>query len=314
MSKNIIIIAGPTASGKTELGIALAKKINGEVVSADSMQIYKYMDIGTAKPTKEEMDGIQHHMIDIVFPDEEFSVALYRRMAGECINDILNRGKIPIVIGGTGLYINSLTYNLDFTETSVDKEYREHLTALAREKGKEYVHQMLKDIDPESYNRLYPNDLKRVIRALEVYKNTGKTISQYQRESRQKPIEYNIAYFALTMDRSRLYERINIRVDRMFEAGLIDEVKMLRRMGYTRDLTSMQAIGYKEVYDYLDGLYTLDEVKDIIKQGTRRYAKRQLTWFRKDTRVNWIDLDKLDTKEEIIQNIIKYAEGKFRGI
>lgn len=314
MSKNIIIIAGPTASGKTELGIALAKKINGEVVSADSMQIYKYMDIGTAKPTKEEMDGIQHHMIDIVFPDEEFSVALYRRMAGECINDILSRGKIPIVIGGTGLYINSLTYNLDFTETSVDKEYREYLTSLAREKGKEYVHQMLKDIDPESYNRLYPNDLKRVIRALEVYKNTGKTISQYQRESRKKPIEYNIAYFALTMDRNRLYERINTRVDRMFEAGLIDEVKMLRRMGYTRDLTSMQAIGYKEVYDYLDGLYTLDEVKDIIKQGTRRYAKRQLTWFRKDTRVNWIDLDKLDTKEEIIQNIIKYAEGKFRKI
>jgi tRNA dimethylallyltransferase len=314
MNKNIIIIAGPTASGKTDIGIRLAKAIDGEIISADSMQIYKYMNIGTAKPTLDEREGIPHHMIDVVFPDQEFSVALFRKLAGEYIDDIINRGKVPIVLGGTGLYINSLTYSLDFTEASEDKEYRTFLMDLADQEGKEYVHSMLRERDPEAYERLFPNDLKRVIRALEVYKATGKTISQSQRESKERPIEYNPAYFALTMDRKRLYDRINLRVDKMFDSGLIEEVKMLRNMGYSRELTSMQGIGYKEVFDYLDKSMTLEEIKSIIKQSTRRYAKRQLTWFRREYRIKWIDLDKLDTIEEIIQNIINFTEGVFNKL
>lgn len=311
MKKNIVIIAGPTASGKTELGISLAKAIDGEIISADSMQIYKYMNIGTAKPTSIEMNGVPHHMIDIVFPDEEFSVALFRRLAGEYIDDITSRGKVPIILGGTGLYINSLTHNLDFSEAPENKELREFLANIAAEKGNEYVHEMLRNVDQESYNRLFPNDLKRVIRALEVFKITGKTISEVQKESREKPIDFNLAYFALSMDRNRLYDRVNLRVDKMFQFGLLEEVIMLREMGYGRDLKSIQGIGYKEVYDYLDGMFTLDEVKNIIKQSTRNYAKRQLTWFRRDERINWIDLDKLDRVEEILQNIISYVEGVF---
>ncbi|SEF47017.1 tRNA dimethylallyltransferase [Caloramator fervidus] len=314
MKKNIVIIAGPTASGKTAIGIEVAKRINGEVVSADSMQIYKYMDIGSAKPTKEEMQGIPHHMIDIIDPKQEFSVALYREMAVKCIDDIIDRGKVPIVVGGTGLYINSLTYPLDFTETAKDEEYRKYLQKLAEEKGNKYVHEMLKEVDPESYERLHVNDLKRIIRALEVYKNTGKPISEFQKESKKKEIDYNIAYIGLIMDREKLYERINKRVDKMFEQGLIEEVKRLKEMGYTRDMISMQGIGYKEVFDYLDGYLTLDEVKDIIKQNTRRYAKRQLTWFRREDRIRWFNLDEYNNIDEVVDDIIKYIEGKFKKI
>ncbi|QCX32314.1 tRNA (adenosine(37)-N6)-dimethylallyltransferase MiaA [Caloramator sp. E03] len=310
MKKDIVIITGPTASGKTEISIELAKRINGEIVSADSMQIYKYMDIGSAKPTLEEMQGIPHYMIDIVDPKEEFSVALYRKMAGECIDNIIKRGKVPIVVGGTGLYINSLTYPLDFTNTANDKEYRLYLQGLAEEYGGEHIHLMLKEVDIETANRLHPNDIKRIIRALEVYKNTGKTMSEYQKESKNKPIEYNIAYIGLYMDRQKLYDRINKRVDKMFEKGLIEEVKKLKEMGYNKNMTSMQGIGYKEVLDYLDGLYTLDETIDIIKQSTRRYAKRQLTWFRRENRIYWIDLDNFNSLDEILENIIFYIESK----
>ncbi|MCX7884487.1 MAG: tRNA (adenosine(37)-N6)-dimethylallyltransferase MiaA [Caloramator sp.] len=311
MKKNVIIIAGPTASGKTSLSIELSKRIDGEIVSADSMQIYKYMDIGSAKPTIDEMQGIPHHMIDIIKPEEEFSVALYRQKAGECIDDIISRGKKPIVVGGTGLYINSITYPLDFTNTAQDKEYRSYLQKLAENFGGEYIHNMLKEVDIESAARLHPNDIKRIIRALEVYKNTGKTMTEYKLESKLKDIEYNFAYMGLYMDRQKLYDRINKRVDEMFEKGLVDEVKKLKEMGYNKNMTSMQGIGYKEVFDYLDGLYTLDEVKDIIKQNTRRYAKRQLTWFRREERIHWIDIDKFNNTDEILENMIYYIESKF---
>lgn len=311
MKKNIVIIAGPTASGKTLLSIELAKRLNGEIISADSMQIYKYMNIGSAKPSMKEREGIPHHLMDVVEPDEEFSVALFRKLAGECIDNIILRNKLPIITGGTGLYINSLTKSLDFTEAAGDSEYREELLSLAQKKGGEFIFEMLKDIDPESYARLHVNDTKRIIRALEVYKHTGKTISQYQRESKERDIEYNLAYFCLTMDRQKLYDRINKRVDLMFDAGLVDEVRRLKEMGYNRHMVSMQGIGYKEVLDYLDGLCSLDEVKDIIKQSSRRYAKRQLTWFRRDERIKWIDIDKYCSIEEIISDIIDIIEGKF---
>ncbi len=314
MKKNLVIIAGPTASGKTAISLEIAKRLNGEIISADSMQIYKYMDIGTAKITEDEKQGIPHYMIDVVDPSEEFSVALFREKAGKYIDDITSRGKLPIVVGGTGLYINSLTYALDFSDGSEDKEYRDYLESVATEKGKEYVHEMLKEVDKESYERLFPNDLKRVIRALEVYKLTGKTISQVQKESREKDIEYNLAYIALNMNRETLYQRINKRVDIMFENGLVDEVKSLLSKGYTKDMTSMQAIGYKEVLDYFDGKVTLDEIKDIIKQSSRRYAKRQLTWFRKDKRVKWFEIDKFEDSKEALENIVEYIEGEFASL
>lgn len=311
MDKNIVIIAGPTASGKTAFGIEAAKRLNGEIISADSMQIYKYMDIGTAKPSKDEMKGIVHHMMDVVYPDEEFSVALFRRMAGELIDDIISRGKLPIIVGGTGLYINSLTHPLDFTKVAYDTDYRDYLNELAKANGSSYIHEMLKKVDYESYLRLHPNDTKRIIRALEVYKNTGKTISEYQKESKQGEIEYNIAYIGLTMDRAKLYSNINKRVDKMFEMNLIDEVKKLQEMGYNKNMNSMQGIGYKEIFDYISGNYTLEEVKDIIKQSSRRYAKRQLTWFRREKQIYWVNLDNFDSFNKALENIVAYIEGKF---
>lgn len=312
--KNLIIIAGPTASGKTALGIELAKRFNGEVVSADSMQIYKYMNIGTAKPDSEEMQGIVHHMIDVIEPDRDFSVALYKEMAGKAIDDIIMRGKTPIVVGGTGLYISSLTQPMDFSENSSDESYRTELWALAEKHGNNYVHEMLKDIDPISYERLFPNDVKRVVRALEVFKLTGKTISELQEESKKLPVEYNSACIVLTMDRKKLYDRINHRVDIMFQKGLIEEVKSLQEMGYSRKSTAMQGIGYKEVLDYLDSNASLEETLDIIKQSSRRYAKRQLTWFRKDSSAKWVDLDEFTNYEDLIKNIINIIEGKLKLI
>jgi tRNA dimethylallyltransferase len=258
------------------------------------------------------MKGIPHYMMDIIYPHEEFSVALFRERAAKYIDDIISRSKIPVIAGGTGLYINSLTYPLDFTKTPEDKDYRESLLKLAQEKGNDFVHELLKEVDPDSYNRLYPNDTKRIIRALEVYKNTGKTISEYQKESRQRDIEYNIAYIGLTMDRQKLYNRINLRVDKMFDSGLVEEVKNLKKMGYNKGMPSMQGIGYKEIFDYLDGIYTLEEVREVIKQNTRRYAKRQLTWFRRDERIHWVNIDEFDSLDEMIKNILDYIEGKLK--
>lgn len=306
--KKLLIIAGPTAVGKTEISINVAKRLNGEIVSADSMQIYKYMDIGSAKISDAEMQGVSHYLIDIIEPHESFTVADYKSNAESSIDAIINKGKHPMVVGGTGLYINSLIYNYTFTEAAKDEEYRKKLEQLAEEKGKEYVHEMLKDVDVESYNRLYPNDLKRVVRALEVHKITGKTISEFTANENIYDIPYDINYYVLTMDRAKLYERINKRVDIMLQSGLIDEVIKLKEMGYNSNMQSMKGIGYKEILYYLEGKISLDEAVEMIKQGTRNYAKRQLTWFRKDERVTWIDKDKFMSDNEIIDFIVKDAK------
>lgn len=308
--KDLFILAGPTAVGKTDISIKLAKKLNGEIISADSMQIYKYMDVGSAKITKKEMQGVTHHLIDIIEPHQSFNVSEYKKLAKEAVDDITRRGKLPMLVGGTGLYINSLIFNYDFTEAKVDDNYRDCLQRLAEEKGKEYVHSLLKEVDIESYERLYPNDLKRVIRALEVYRLTGKTMSQFNKENDIYDIPYNVHYFVLTMDRSVLYERINKRVDIMVDNGLIEEVKKLKGMGYTEDMQSMKGIGYKEILYYLEGKISLDEAIYLIKKGSRNYAKRQLTWFRKDQRVHWIDKDQFENEEDIVSYIV----DKFNGL
>lgn len=286
--KDLIVITGPTASGKTALSVELAKRLDGEIVNADSMQIYKYMDIGTAKPDMEERQGITHHLIDIVNPDEQFSVARYCECAKEVIDDIHKRGKIPVMVGGTGLYVDSLVNNIQFSEIEPDEDYRNEMENLADEKGKEYIYKMLEDIDPESASKIKVADRKRIIRALEVYHLTGKTITWYNQQSRCVPSPYNTTMFAIDVDREALYDKINRRVDIMIAKGLVDEVKKIMGMGIQRDATSMQAIGYKEIVEYLEGYITLDEAIDKIKQGSRRYAKRQLTWFRRNEKIHWI--------------------------
>ena len=310
MLPKICILAGPTAVGKTEISLALARSLCGEIISADSAQVYKYMDIGTAKLKEEEMQGIKHYMIDEVTPDMDFSVAQFREKAELYIRDINDRGKLPIITGGTGLYINSLLNNLDFTDSISDEEYRREMQETAQVKGTEYVHAMLEAVDPASYRRLHPNDLRRVIRALEVYKHTGRPISYFQEESRKQPPRYDFAYITLTMDRRKLYERIEQRVDKMMASGLVEEVEGLINKGYGRELNSMQALGYKEIADYLHGLVTKDEAVRILKRDTRHYAKRQLTWFRGDKRVYWVNVDSFFRKEAIVENIIRYIAGK----
>ena len=303
MKKKLLVLAGPTAVGKTELSIKLAKELNGEIISTDSMQIYKYMDIGSAKITKEEMDGVPHHMIDIVLPNQEFSVAEYKQMAKKCIDDIISRGKLPILTGGTGLYINALTCNMSFTEAKKDEKYRLELEHLAEDNGDEYVHAMLREIDPISYKNIHANNRKRVIRALEVYKVTGKPFSSYNLGDDMYKSDYDVCYIVLNMNRARLYERINRRVDIMIEKGLIDECINLKKMGYTSNMQSMQGIGYKEVLNYLDGNIPLDITIDMIKQGSRNYAKRQLSWFRRDPRAVFLDKDIME-EDEIFRKIV----------
>ena len=297
MKNKVLIIAGPTAVGKTNLSIELAKKLNGEIVSTDSMQIYKYMDIGSAKITKEEMDGVKHHMIDVVDPDTPFSVAEYKNLASKCIEDIISRGKLPILVGGTGLYINALTCNMDFTEAESDIEYRKELEELADKYGNEYIHKMLKDIDEKSYNDIHYNNRKRVIRALEVYKLTNKPFSSFNIGDELYNGPYDVKYFVLNMDREKLYDRINLRVDIMIKNGLIEECIRLKNMGYTSSMQSMQGIGYKEIFYYLENKISLNEAIELIKKGSRNYAKRQLTWFRRDPRAIFLDKDTLDEKE-----------------
>lgn len=302
--EDLLILSGPTGIGKTDISIIIAKKINGEIISADSMQIYRHMDIGSAKISLEEMQGIPHHLIDILEPSEEFSAAQYKQLAKDTITELTFKGKYPMLVGGTGLYINSLIFNYEFIGAYKDVEYRKYLETLASEKGKSFVHEMLKNVDIDSYERLYPNDLKRVIRALEVFKLTGKTISEFNENQDIYNIPYNINYFVLNMERDKLYNRINRRVDIMLENGLVDEVIKLKDMGYNSNMQSMKGIGYKEILYYLEGKISLEEAVDIIKQGSRNYAKRQLTWFRKDKRVNWIDKDKFKSDDEIAEFII----------
>ena len=303
MKKKILVIGGPTAVGKTELSIELAKRLNGEIISADSMQIYKYMDIGSAKVSKEEMNGVVHHLIDVVDPSINFSVADYKEQGEKTIKEIISRGKLPIIVGGTGLYINSLTCNMNFTEAEKDEEYRKELDKLANKHGNNYIHEMLKEIDPISYKEIHANNRKRVIRALEVYKLTGNPFSSYNAGEDFYKSEYDVYYYVLTMDREKLYERINLRVDIMMEKGLLEECIKLKEMGYTSSMQSMQGIGYKEILYYLEGNVKLQEAINMIKQGSRNYAKRQLTWFRRDPRVTFLDKDKL-SYVEILEKVI----------
>jgi len=308
MKQKLLVIGGPTAVGKTDLSIKLAENLNGEIISADSMQIYKYMDIGSAKVTKDEMNGIKHYLIDIIKPDIPFSVADFKQFGEEALEKIIHNGKFPIISGGTGLYINSLTCNMTFTEAEKDESYRDYLENLALEKGNEYIHGMLKDVDPISYKEIHANNRKRVIRALEVFKLTSKPFSSYNAGLDFYNSDYDVYYYVLTMDRQKLYDRINKRVDLMMEKGLLNECIRLKEMGYNSDIQSMQGIGYKEILYYLEGRITLAEAVDMIKQGSRNYAKRQLTWFRRDKRCIFLDKDSMSDNEildKVINDIIK---------
>ena len=307
MNNKILVLAGPTAVGKTALSIELAKKLNGEIISTDSMQIYKYMDIGSAKITTEEMDGIKHHMIDVTTPDKPFSVVDFKNMAQPIIDDLLSKDKLPILTGGTGLYINALTCNMNFTDATNDEAYRLELEELAKEHGDIYIHNMLKEIDPVSYESIHPNNRKRVIRALEVYKVTNKPFSSFNAGEDFYKSKYDVHYYVLNMDREKLYQRINKRVDIMFEKGLLNEYIKLKENGYNSLMQAMQGIGYKEVLMYLENSISLEEATEMIKQGSRNYAKRQLTWFRKDPRAIFLNKDELSDEEiiNIITNDIK---------
>lgn len=286
--QKVIVIGGPTASGKTGLSIELAKQINGEIVSCDSMQIYKDMTIGTAKPTPEEMQGIQHYLIDFVSPEERYSVADYKRDATNAIKEILAKGKVPIVVGGTGLYLESLIYGIEYNEIEVDMEYRKELEQIEQEEGLEKLYQMAEAIDKEAMQKISHNDRKRICRVLEIYHSTGKTKTELEKESRKNGPEFDYILFGINMDREKLYDRINRRVDIMLEDGLIEEVKNLIHK-YHDFPTAMQGLGYKEVVEYLNGITTKEEMIEKIKMETRRYAKRQLTWFRKYKDIIWIN-------------------------
>lgn len=309
MNKPLIVIAGPTAVGKTNLSIQLAKSIQGEIISADSMQIYRYMDIGTAKITKAEMEGIPHYLIDEINPDEEFSVALYKERAEYYIEKILSNNKIPILAGGTGFYINSVIDDLQFSQAEIDYEFRKELERQAQEYGNLFVHNQLKENDPISAERIHPNNLKRVIRAIEVFRQTGKPLSSHEILQKEKSLRYNLLYFGLTRDRSELYSRIDARVDLMTKQGLVGEVKSLLEKGYSSSLVSMQGLGYKEIISYLEGDISLDEAIYILKRDTRHYAKRQLTWFRRDQRIHWLNLDEYSHINQAVEKILKTIEG-----
>lgn len=287
--KPMIILTGPTAVGKSALSVELAKKINGAVISADSMQVYRHMDIGSAKIMPEEMQGITHYMIDELEPDEEFHVVRFTTMAKEYLKEIYAAGKIPIIAGGTGFYIQALLYDIDFTEQQCDEAYRRQLEEQAKEHGAGYLHEMLRKVDPASAETIHANNVKRVIRALEFYHLSGQKISEHNETERQKQSPYNFAYFVLNDERAKLYERIDKRVDAMIEAGLVNEVQKLKDMGCSREMVSMQGLGYKEILAYLDGEYTLEEAVYIIKRETRHFAKRQLTWFKRERDVIWLD-------------------------
>ena len=289
----LVILTGPTAVGKTDLSIALAKKIGGEIISADSMQVYRHMDIGSAKITPEQMSGVPHHLIDILEPGEEFNVVLFQQLAKQAIDGIYERGNIPIVTGGTGFYIQALLYDIDFTDNDEDMALRNRLEEIAQTQGSEALYDRLRQIDPESCEIIHANNIKRVIRAIEFYEKTGMKISEHNKTQRQNSSPYNFAYFVLNDDRDKLYERIEERVDAMLEQGLVEEVRRLAAMGCTSEMVSMQGLGYKEILNYLDGQTTLDEAVYLIKRDTRHFAMRQLTWFRREQDVIMIDKQEL---------------------
>lgn len=285
----IIILTGPTAVGKTNLSISLAKAVKGEIISADSMQVYKHMDIGSAKIKTEDMNGVKHHLIDILEPWEEFNVVIFQKRCKEAIADIISRGHIPILTGGTGFYIQAVLYDIDFTENDGDTTYRTALETMAKEKGAEYLHTLLKEKDPKAAEEIHPNNIKRVIRALEFFEQTGQTISTHNETERQKESPYNFCYFVLNDDREKLYDRIDRRVDIMIKDGLESEVQKLYEMGLNRNLVSMQGLGYKEMLSYLEGEISLEEAIYIIKRDTRHFAKRQITWFKREKEVIWVN-------------------------
>ena len=300
MKQPLIILTGPTAVGKTKASIGLAKAINGEIISADSMQVYKYMDIGSAKIRPEEMQGVKHYLVDELEPDEEFNVVRFQQMAKQAMQEIYAHGKVPILVGGTGFYIQAVLYDIDFHENEEDNTYRMELEQLAKDKGASYLHHMLAEVDEVSAKVIHENNVKKVIRALEYYQQTGQKISEHNAQERLKESPYNAVYFVLNDDRKNLYDRINFRVDQMIEEGLVEEVRRLKECGYKKDMVSMQGLGYKEILDYLDGIYSLDEAIEIIKRDTRHFAKRQLTWFRRERNVEWIDKREFHYNEERI--------------
>lgn len=307
MKRPLIVIGGPTACGKTGFSIKLAKEIGGEIISADSMQVYRYMDIGTAKVTPEEADGVPHYLIDEFDPDEEYNVMIFQQKAKAYMEEIWAKGKIPILVGGTGFYINALLYDNDFTETENDTSYREECYKLAQEQGPEVLYERLQEIDPEYAANIHANNVKRVTRALEYHYLTGQKFSEHNAEQKEKETPYDAAVIILTMDREKLYERIELRIDLMLEQGLLEEVKGLLDRGYTPDLVSMQGIGYKEFIPYFNGECTLEEAVTQLKTNTRRFAKRQLTWFRRQIDGLWIDLSKA-TGEEALEDVLDYLK------
>ena len=303
--KKLIILTGPTSVGKTALSIALAKEINGEIISADSMQVYKQMNIGTAKITPIEMEGVPHYLIDELEPDEEFNVVKFQQLTKEYMNQIYSNNKIPILVGGTGFYIQAVLYDIDFTENDTDLSYRVELEQLLLDQGGEYLHDMLRKVDPASAVAIHPNNSKRVIRALEYAKLTGDKISDHNQEQRTKESPYQFCYFVLNKDRAKLYETINKRVDLMLQMGLLEEVQKLAAKGYTRELVSMQGLGYKELLAYFDGEYSLEEAVEILKRDTRHFAKRQLTWFKREKEVIWVNKDEFTNEDELLNHLLQ---------
>lgn len=304
--KPLIILTGPTAVGKTKASIGLAKAIGGEIISADSMQVYRHMDIGSAKITKEEMADVPHYLIDVLEPEEEFHVVRFQQMAKVAMADIYSRGKIPIIVGGTGFYIQALLYDIDFTENEGDSVYREKLEALAKEKGAAYLHGQLAMVDPKSAEEIHANNIKRVIRALEFYHQTGQKISEHNERERQKESPYQFCYFVLNDRRECLYERIDQRVDQMIRNGLVQEVQTLKERGCTKQMVSMQGLGYKEIFSYLEGDCSLEEAVYIIKRDTRHFAKRQLTWFKRERDVIWVQKDGLNYDDKkLLQSLLE---------
>ncbi|WP_027398587.1 tRNA (adenosine(37)-N6)-dimethylallyltransferase MiaA [Anaerovorax odorimutans] len=308
MTKKIIIIAGPTAVGKTKYAIEVAKKFNGEIISADSMQLYKYMNIGSAKPTKEELAEAKHHLVNEIDPRIEFSVAKYQKLAKEYIKEVMNRGNIPIVSGGTGLYINSLIYEMDFSVMPKQSNYRETLEKEAFKYGNEYVYNKLKELDSEAAKRIHQNNLKKVIRALEIVENSGEKIKEFEK-SFVKTSDYDYLLIGLNRDREELYNRINQRVDLLVNMGLVEELEKLLKLGLTENNISMKGIGYKEIIGYLNGEYSLEHAVYLVKLNTRHYAKRQLTWLRRYDDIKWFNLSEFDTEDKSLEKIYQYIEN-----
>ena len=301
----LVILTGPTAVGKTALSVAFAKAINGEIISADSMQVYRHMDIGSAKVTKAEMEGVPHHLIDVLEPAEEFNVVLFQKMARQAAEEIESRGHIPILVGGTGFYIQALLYNIDFAENDEDRRLRRSLEEIAKEQGASALYEKLRAVDPESCEIIHANNVKRVIRAIEFYEKTGKKISAHNREQRQNISPYRFAYFVLNDDREKIYRQIDQRVDLMMERGLVEEVRALRAMGCSRGMVSMQGLGYKEILSYLEGEISQEEAVYLIKRDTRHFAKRQLTWFKREKEVTWIEKNVFDYSS---QNMLAFMQ------